>query len=312
MSFLSKLFSRGTAAPRWARFFSKEQYASFQQVVEAELKSRDLQFEISDGVIQLHTPGEEPQQMGLQNVAQLCNQAPQEQWPGLIHSHFDNLFAARVQREQLLQQKSDFDAIKHLLKVRIFPEDMPQKVRENSVSYLLAPGILAMLSYDMPTSIETVAREDAAKWNMSDEQLLELGLENVIAQDQVKLETLDVPDGGPRLYAVVGESFFTATHALRLERHIAGSAENGALVALPHRHAVLFHPIHNKGAIPAVQAMLTMAHGMYADGPGSISPNLYWWRDGKLTLLPSHVEKNKLVFEPPEDFARVISEVCSD
>jgi hypothetical protein len=309
MSIFSRLFSRGPSAPHWARFFTRDQYANFQEHIERELRSRGLQYKVSDGVVHLEGLSEEPQQMGLQNVAQLCNQTEAENWPGLIQTHFENLFAAREQRQKLQEQKTDFAAIKHLLKVRIFPEEMPEKVRENSVSYLLAPGILAMLSYDMPTSIETVAREDAAKWEMSDEALLELGLENVIAQDQVKLETIDVPDG-PRLYAVVGESFFTATHALQLERHIAGSAEHGALVALPHRHAVLFHPIHNKNAIPAVQAMLVMAHGMHADGPGSISPSLYWWRDGKLTLLPSHIEKKKLVFEPPDDFARVIAEVC--
>src|SRR3954468_21906128 len=92
MSIFSKLFSRSPSAPHWARFFSREQYAKFQEHIETELKSRGLHYKVLDGVVHLEGLSEEPQQMGLQNVAQLCNQTEAENWPGLIETHFENLF----------------------------------------------------------------------------------------------------------------------------------------------------------------------------------------------------------------------------
>jgi hypothetical protein len=76
----------------------------------------------------------------------------------------------------------------------------------------------------------------------------------------------------------------------------------GALAAAPHRHAVLYHVIRDRSAIKAINAMIPAAFGMFQEGPGSISPNLYWWQSGRLTLLPSRVTAKSIEFAPPPEF----------
>lgn len=309
MGLFSKIFSRRNV-PQWAGFFNSGQYGDFVRGVEADLNGRGLTFTINNGIVSVHADETKPEQMGLQNLGQLCNRSNAEEWPTLIHQHFDNLFSTHQKQAEFENDKANFETVRGLIKMRVFPEDLPPGVRENSIHRLLAPGLLGMLSYDFPTSIQSIPKEDAATWNLSHAELLELGLSNVLEQETVKLEVIDVPDG-PRLQALVGDSFYTATHALRLDRHIAGSMEHGALVAMPHRHAVVFHPVHNSSAVAAIQSMLIMANGMYQEGPGSISPNLYWWRNGQFTILPSRIEKKKLHFEPPEEFIQVLNDVST-
>jgi hypothetical protein len=47
---------------------------------------------------------------------------------------------------------------------------------------------------------------------------------------------------------------------------------------------------------------MSLAKCMHRDGPGSISPNIYWWREGELTLLPTRLSDDSAFFEPPEEF----------
>jgi hypothetical protein len=41
---------------------------------------------------------------------------------------------------------------------------------------------------------------------------------------------------------------------------------------------------------------------MYQEGPGSLSPTLYWWKPGSLTALPSKVTATSISFSPPTVF----------
>jgi hypothetical protein len=103
------------------------------------------------------------------------------------------------------------------------------------------------------------------------------------------------------------ESFFVASHALLLEEHPECVGPFGALVGVPHRHVMLVFPIHDLRVLPAIHMMIPIIAGMERDGPGSISPLLYWYKDGDYTTLPYNIDKNTLNFTPPEDFLAVLN-----
>ena len=46
---------------------------------------------------------------------------------------------------------------------------------------------------------------------------------------------------------------------------------------------------------------------MFRDGPGSISPDLFWRRRDSLTLLPMAETKRGRVFAPPDDLIDVLN-----
>jgi hypothetical protein len=52
--------------------------------------------------------------------------------------------------------------------------------------------------------------------------------------------------------ACTGESFFTASFALMLDELEGATSPHGTLVAIPHRHTLLFHAIRSSDAIFAV------------------------------------------------------------
>ena len=48
---------------------------------------------------------------------------------------------------------------------------------------------------------------------------------------------------------------------------------------------------------------------MHHDGPGSLSPYLYWYHDGEFTVLPYESEDDALTFVPPDEFVDVMDEL---
>ena len=109
------------------------------------------------------------------------------------------------------------------------------------------------------------------------------------------------------LEALHSADFFTTSHVLFLEEHLEGPCPNGVLLALPHRHAILLHRITDLSVIHAVNSMIPIARGMFEEGPGSLSPNLYWWQGGKITYLPAVVTDDKLNFYPPDEFVDMMN-----
>jgi hypothetical protein len=56
----------------------------------------------------------------------------------------------------------------------------------------------------------------------------------------------------------------------------------------------------------ALNSMIPIAFGMYQEGPGSLSAGLYWWRAGKLQLLPTKVTAQSITFSPSDDFVEAV------
>ena len=112
---------------------------------------------------------------------------------------------------------------------------------------------------------------------------------------------------GVSFTAYSGESFFTASFALMLDQLDGATSPNGTLVAIPHRHMLLFHSIHTADAIFAVQHLGVLAVNLDQQGPGSISPNLFWYRDGRFVNLPFRLEGDTFNFRPPDEFMKMLN-----
>ena len=67
---------------------------------------------------------------------------------------------------------------------------------------------------------------------------------------------------------------------------------------MPNRHTLVWHPIADLTALRAIDAMVVMASSMCAEGPGSISANLFWYRDGALRTLPTRETDEHYEFVP--------------
>ena len=245
-----------------------------------------------------------PGQYGVMNLAQVCNQVPGAEWPLRIADHFDALAAAAKDHEQFNVRAAEFEQVREMLAVRIGDEEsLPT---DKLLFRRDLPGTISYLVFDLPHSVESVPRELPDKWGKSVDELFALGLANV--KDSAKPETERVEiQPGVAFTAYSGESFFTASFALLLDELPDATGEHGTLVAVPHRHMLLVHRIENADVIHAIQHLGVLALNLDEQGPGSISPNLYWYRAGKFTNLPFRIEGEEFHFRPPEEFMEMLN-----
>jgi hypothetical protein len=199
-----------------------------------------------------------------------------------------------------------------MLKVRLYPESMLQGHVDEApvVARHLAPGLLAVVARDLPETVEAVPREQAATWGIHDDELFRMGYANVADQDHPQVQTRRL-DPGFELTTLSSESFFTTTNGLWPDRYLQVYSATGALVGVPHRHTVLLHPIRDFSALYAINLMLVSLGRMYRQGPGALSPSLYWWRPGSFTLLPGDVVDGQVRFSPPSEFVQVLNQLAN-
>jgi hypothetical protein len=78
----------------------------------------------------------------------------------------------------------------------------------------------------------------------------------------------------------------TSSWALMLDQ-LLGVPEAGVAVAVPTRAQLLAAPLAGDDGVDAdvITAMAAAAAERHDAGPGRISPGLYRWREGDLTLL---------------------------
>lgn len=287
------------SVPGWATFFDGEEYEEFMEVVADDLARRG-DVTIEDGVAELEIDGGGQHRLGLQNLAQLCNQVERDQWQDLVREHFDRVIVS-THTHDLEAIGRDYDQVKSIVKVRLYARESLGELTESTIHRDMGEDLVSVLVYDLPDAVATVPTEAPTHWPASLDEVFELALANVLAQDEVETEVLDLDDG-TRFTVMVGESFFVTSHLLVLEKYLDPLSPMGALVSVPNRHTLLFAPILDLTVVDTLHAMAILAHRRHAEGPGSLSPLLYWWRDGTLLALPTEIDDDGVRFFPPADF----------
>ncbi|MEV5981859.1 Imm49 family immunity protein [Streptomyces sp. NPDC052114] len=234
----------------------------------------------------------------LLNLAHQCRAAAEEYWPQLVEQHFTRLESASQGGESAAE-------ILGRTVLRLVADDSFPGETANGFRYArpVAEGLLLVLALDTPTSVRILDDHDVAR--AGQEQLWAAARENLLREPVEHVEVTG-PEGA-LLQSVHGESHFVASKVLvlpELARATTGRElpEAGALVALPRRNLLAFHPIVDGTVVDAVNDLAAYAMGAHEDGPGGLSPRLYWWHRGRLTSLTviDHDTRSFSVVPPPE------------
>lgn len=314
MSFLRRLFGRlfrsssvPVPVPAWASFFTAEQYRKFLGLVTAHFARQKRDIIVGDGVLLVQEEDDRgKQQLGLLNLAQMCARNAPDEWQAIIADHFQTLEKSHKEQKVLEERVDDFGRVAELLAVRLWPEAY---LKELDGSKLLhrqdLPGTISALVFDLPSSIRNVTPEEAQAWGKSLDELFRIGLDNVRESCIPDVSEQQLSDD-VTVTLLADESFFVATHALLLEDRPELIGTFGCLVGIPHRHVLLAYPIEDLRVLEAIQMLIPIIHGMEREGPGSISPLLYWYKNGEYTNLPYQIKGNTLTFSPPAEFADML------
>ncbi|MFI0353701.1 hypothetical protein [Actinomadura sp. 9N407] len=242
-------------------------------------------------------------------LRQLARLVPRDDWPALVSDHVTTIITAMEEPLDL----SDFDLAQHLLRTRIYPAEADNGIL---AARPFAPGLIEVVVVDTPTTVRTVTTDEMAGWPVSGDALFMLGRANVRADGPLQMDEQDV--GGVRMAVLHGWTFYAVTHLAWLEEYLP-IGPYGALVIAPNRSLIVAHPIQPVGGGPraryraaaaAARELQGQAYHAYEDGPGSLSPYLYWWRGGELTLLETRYEDDALVL--PAELASVLTTLTAE
>src|SRR5919201_6167038 len=129
-------------------------------------------------------------------------------------------------------------------------------------------------------------------------------------REQFEVVPQSLPDG-TQLYFLIGDNLYVTSNAMWLDERIAITPENGALVGVPTRHLLVVLPIRDVNAVKAVGGMHASNRRIFEEGPGSISSDLYWWRERTFTLFPIDASVQPMRVHPPDGFVDMLNRLAA-
>ncbi|MEU1277080.1 hypothetical protein [Streptomyces sp. NPDC005805] len=282
----------GQDGPRDAEFayFSAAEGARFRGLVREQFAEHGLEVTVYADMV----TDSSGRQFGLGNLAAVCHNDDRgpRVWPGLVHRHIGMVL-------RTMDAPSALDTLPaEQIRAQLYPRVVgAEGLDPEHFAYArtVAPGLFEILALDLPESVMMLTDEALAP--LGDlPYLREQAFYNLRGLPVEAHETIRDAEG-MRFEVVLGDSFYTASRVLALDavvRQVTGKelGKDGALVAMPFRHQLAFHAIHDTGMIRALNGMAAFAAGGFEDTPGAISPYVYWWRDGTFTQLSDRDEES--------------------
>lgn len=287
--------------PEWAPSFDE---ALFQRFLAEALRSCERRWgkasETLDGV----KAGGRVRE--LRELAELCRYMPEKQWSRAIDGHFARQADVEAGVEKF-QTRADLRDARERLRIRILPEKATPGEESSGVTKPVAPGLTAALVLEGKRGAEPVTAEMADGWGVSTATLYEAARVNH-KRRKVKKE----PGQGFSVGVIMGDDQDTASEILFFENYVKVEPPAGTIVVVPTQRAVLYHEIHDKKAVDALQTILVIGHQLFQQGPDPVLPLLYWWRRRRFALLPIEVQGEAVRFMPPIEFVQALQKVGVD
>lgn len=310
MTFLKGLLAKKEPSPEWAGFFTGDEYQFFIDLVYDYFRGQGEDVVIEGGVVTFQDGVRSwppAYKCGLLNLAQSCRQNRKKDWKQIVFQHFESLREVERDQAEFEERIKNFYLVYNMLAIRLWPEKHMHMVGEDKciVRHDL-DGIISALAFDLPTAIRQVRPEDAALWNKPIDELFEIGLSNVRKMARPNISEVPIDDNAKAIL-FSSDSSYVATYALLLKYYPACIGPHGSLISVPTRHTMLCYPIRGIEVVKVVHALILVTYGMYNDGPGAISSNLYWYRDDQFMLFPYEITESKLTIRPPDAFESLLA-----
>ncbi|AIE83834.1 hypothetical protein [Fimbriimonas ginsengisoli] len=282
--------------PEWASFFSPERFAIFVERLERALKNASVRYELDLETGSWKELGDTSGKVyGIVNLAQICNQMPMDDWDSEIEPFLDRIRGAHSEAEV----PASFEEVRPILRVRLFAAESVDP--SMLVTKQVAPGFITCLAVDLPDKILTVSPERAAGYGVPLEELFDIGFTNVMLTSGVERREFQVSDEA-EIVSLSSDDYFVASIALVLTKFLGIEPPYGRLVAVPARHQSLSVSLTKASALGALGPLIHATRGMFRDGPGSISPYVYWVLGDRWERLEVEIGEEGVGVEGPNVF----------
>lgn len=292
--------------PEWASFFNAGEYSEFLKAIANYFNKKKITYEMGDGILTVTVKDFGATNLGLMNVAQACKRSGIENYNNIVSDHFNTLVKANLFDAEFKRIVDDFDKVKKYIGVRLYNKSYIAQVgKELTIVKDFAGDIYAMLIFDLPSSITNVQPAQAEKWGRSLDELFRIGLQNI--SDNNPLDISQQSLNSFTIWFIQANHFFAPNIVFDLNSFPNLVGSKGSLIGIPHRHAVIIYPIENLETVTAINQLIPIIYRMNAEGPGSVSNNLFWYKDGHFQDLPYKIEDKRLHFIPPDNFVDLLN-----
>jgi hypothetical protein len=306
-SFFNKKNTK-TETPNWASFFDNSEYSTFIYEIENYFKKINIQFEISDGIITVNENEFGLSNLGLSNVAQNCKQDKPKNYKEIIKDHFNSMIEANKFELEFDKIADNFEEVKKYIGVRLYNEEYIDYVgKEFTIGKEFVGDIYSMIVFDFPHSIANIKPEQIKTWGKSINELFEIGIQNI--KEKYPLTITKENFSAFDIWFTNSDHFFTPNIVFDIENRKELIGSNGSLIGIPHRHSAIIYPIENLEVVKAMNGIFPAIYNMNIEGPGSLSNNVFWYKDGIFTKIPYKLEDGKLQFFPPDNFLKLLNEL---
>ncbi|MEX0699040.1 MAG: hypothetical protein WD651_00605 [Acidimicrobiia bacterium] len=205
---------------------------------------------------------------GLVNLAQHLDGVAEDKWPECVGEWVQRLL--RVKPAAV----TEYEQAAPRLRVRL-AADASQPgwaVHRN-----ICDGLDEMLMLRNDVGCETVNQDQIAVWGKPAERVWKEAREHTIWDETRQRRVLA---RGTTRVVWVRDSFFASSLLLSLDHLLARTNRHGALAMAPCRDALLYVEMTNTDVVHQAAAMMEIGAQWYVDGPGSISPDVFWYQPG--------------------------------
>jgi len=170
-----------------------------------------------------------------------------------------------------------------------------------------AEHIHEVLSLDLPTAVVTLPDSRIAETGRRIPSLVNKGRNNLIELlETMPVDVQRIGEGGRSVYAVLGDSPYTASFARFLNEAVHRwlpdvDDHNGYVFAVPYRHAILLQPCSTPAEIrDALDLLPVYAQRMHDEGVSPLSPHAYHWLGRQITCMTTEEDDGTMSVRPTE------------
>lgn len=295
--------------PVWSNFLSRGDYMAFTTHVEKNARNLGLKTGTLDqGYLQTNSGV-----IGLLNLSRFCRQYQLDTWPRIIDDWFKTIAVEIQAAKQTDPRKKDFNLVKDHLKIRLAPEttlgppfhpgDPSDRLifrKDNNLE-----GTVSLLVYDYSGYIQPVKSEEATAWGKTNDELFALAAEN--NKKSSRFSEYQIPFEGGRILILEGDQFFTASEILWLDRHSDCLGKYGAMVCVPDTATMMYVQVNDSSMFNVIERFISLGQNPLVTGPQSLPPNVYWYHENQMTLLPYEYQEGNLILHFPDSFNQILA-----
>lgn len=204
----------------------------------------------------------------------------------------------------------DFNVAKQHLRVALVPYDVAD---EPSVNLSVAPGLSVVVHYVGVGDLEPVPvpADHAKAWDKTPKAIAKLAAKQT--RDVLDLRTHILENEGFEINVAFGDSSFTAGLLAYADLLLLNDfkAPHGMLIAAPNAGTVVYHRILDAKWNEASVEVIKQAREIFSSTGSQISPQLWWWHEGKVIELPYQIVLENYIIEPVEAFMAVVKPLVS-